>query len=99
MSLVVNRSDLFPPGTTVGAFSPPSNRHIAESRPTGTPTEEAVVDAAGTLTYSSIAEGIYNLYAVVAGVGKNLRAGSQGFTAPGTLRARIKARREAAGVI
>lgn len=97
MSLVVKRSDRFPVGTVVEAFSPPSNRHH-EGKPSGVAVASATVDASGKLTFSSLAEGVYNLWAEVAGANVNLKAGSEEFTPPGTLRARIAARRLAAGV-
>jgi len=98
MSLVVKRSDLYPVGTTVKAFSPPSNRHFG-GKPSGVAVGEAVVDAAGTLTFA-IPDGLYRLWASVGGSDVNLLAGSQGFTAPPTfLGSRIKAQREAAGAI
>lgn len=96
MSLVVKRSDRFPVGTVVSAFSPPSNKHH-EGKPSGVAVAAATVDASGTLTFS-VAEGVYNLWAEVAGVNVNLKAGSEEFAAPGNLKARLAARKLAAGV-
>lgn len=96
MSLVVKRSDRFPVGTVVSAFAPPLNRHH-EGKPSGVALATATVDASGTLTFP-LPEAIYNLWAEVAGANVNLRAGSEEFSQPGTLRERISKRRTLAGV-
>lgn len=97
MALTVKRSDKFPVGTAVSAFSPPLNRHH-EGKPSGVALATATVDASGTLSFPTLGEAIFNLWAEVGGANANLRAGSEEFTAPGTLRARLAARRLAAGV-
>lgn len=96
MALTVKRSDKFPVGTVVSAYSPPSNRHHA-GKPSGVAVATATVDASGTLTFA-VEPGVYNLYAEVAGDPVNLRAGSEEFVPPGTLKARLAARKLAAGV-
>jgi len=97
MALVVRRSDKFPVGTTVKAFAgAPGNRHH-EGRPSGTAAAEATVAGDGSLTFSTLAAGLFSLWAEVAGTNANLMAGSEGFTAPGTLRQRIAAKRLAVG--
>jgi hypothetical protein len=96
MSLVVKRSDRFPIGTVVSAYKPtvPVPR---QARPAGTALETATVDAAGTLTFAGLGEGLYSLYAEVGEVPRLILAGNQGFTEPGTLQERIATLRAALG--
>lgn len=96
--LIVKGSDKFPVGTSVKAYAAVggSNRHH-EGKPSGASLAEATVDAKGTLTFSSLGEGLYALWAEVAGSNANMLAGSQEFTAPGTLQERIARVRLATG--
>lgn len=89
----------YPVGTVVKAFSAFANR-IHGGKPSGTAIAEATVDAAGKLTFAGLAEGLYRLWAEVAGENVNTAAGNQTYAAPApTLRERIAATRKANGVI
>lgn len=90
--LTVKRSDKFPVGTVVKAYPGNANRHH-EGKPSGVASAEATVDAKGVLNFSTLAEGLYQLWAEVEGKNANMLAGSQGFTPLGTLRSRIAAKR------
>lgn len=98
MALIVKRSDKFPVGTSVKAFAAVGgeNRHH-EGQPSGTVLATETVAANGTLTYPTLAEGLYQLFAVVNGSNANMLVGSQEFTAPGTLQERIARVRLALG--
>lgn len=98
MALVVKRSDRFPIGTTVKAFAGigGSNRH-QDGRPSGPILEEATVDATGKLEFAGLGESIYSLWAIVGGENRNLTAGGIGYTAPGTLKERLAAKRAEVG--
>lgn len=98
VSVTVNRSDRYPVGTTVKAY-PGASRHFG-GRPGAPSVEEHVVAAAGscgpfTLLTANVP---YVLHAEVEGLNRYLSVSDSGFTAPGTLKERIKARQEAAGV-
>jgi histidyl-tRNA synthetase len=81
----------------VGAY-PWQGRHI-DAKPAGTAFETETVDASGTLTFTTLAGGgAYDLYAEVSGANRNVAVSDSGFTPLGTLKERIKARQEAAGV-
>jgi hypothetical protein len=98
MALVIRRSDVFPIGTTVKAF-PLAFERTHQSRPPGTQLASATVAADGSLTFSTLANGNYTLWAEVGGVGVQIHAGSEGFTppAPGLLE-RVRARRAELGI-
>jgi len=96
MALVINRSDKFPVGTAVKAFTGPANRHH-EGKPSGTALAEATVAANGTLTFPTLAPGLYSLFAEVNGLPANMLAGSESFTAPPRLKERISRLRAALG--
>lgn len=98
VSVTVNRCDRFPAGTTVKAY-PGASRH--SGGPPGAPSvEEHVVAESGSCGPFTLltADLPYVLYAQVAGVDRYLAVSDSTFTAPGTLKERIKARQEAAGV-
>ncbi len=95
--LSIRRSDKFPVGTVVKAFPGPENRHY-EGKPSGTATAEATVDTSGRLQFTTLPEGIWRLWAEVAGTNANLEAANITWTLPGTLKQRIAARQAAAGV-
>lgn len=96
VTVAVKRSDKFPVGTVVGAFKPASGRHFG-GRPSDTPEAEATVDATGTLTFTSLPEGMYALWAEVAGKNADLQLGNVTYTALGTLKQRITALRTEVG--
>lgn len=93
-TLVVSRSDVFPVGTVVKAY--PLNR-VHGGKPAGASTAEATVDAAGKLTLTNLVEGMYRLWALVSEDNRTISAANAAYTAPGTLKARLKVRREAVG--
>lgn len=98
VSVTVNRSDRYPVGTTVKAY-PAASRHFG-GRPGAPSVEEHVVASDGSCgpftTLTADAE--YVLYAEVGGEHRYLSLSDSTFAAPGTLKERIKARQEAAGV-
>lgn len=98
VSLVVNRSDVFPVGTSVSAY-PAANAHD-RIHAAGEPIETHAVANDGSLTFTTLsAEGTYVLYAEVAGKDKYIVCANQSFTAPpANLIARIREKREAAGI-
>lgn len=98
VSLVVNRSDIFPVGTSVKAY-PASDTHDKVG-PSGTATETQTVQNDGSLTFTTLStEGTFVLWAEVAGKDRYVQCANQSFTAPPTnLVERIKERREAAGI-
>jgi hypothetical protein len=51
---VLKRSDLFPVGTTVGAYPNATPAAGHDGAPPGTATESQVVDAAGTATFTTL---------------------------------------------
>lgn len=91
------RSDKFPVGTSVGAYAGQNNRHH-EGKPSGTAVENSTVGTDGKLTFPSLPEGMFTLYAEVESKPANMLLGNYGFTAPGSLKQRIKAVQELAGV-
>jgi hypothetical protein len=98
MLVVADRSDKFPVGTVVKAYSAVGgeNRHH-EGRPSGTALASATVAANGVLTFTTLAEGLYQLWAEVAGSQANLLVGGYEFPPLGTLRERVAAKRLVAG--
>lgn len=63
-TLKVNRSDIFPIGTSVGAYAYGSR----DGAPAGTAVETHTVSATGELQYTTLKEGArYTLYAIVGG--------------------------------
>lgn len=98
VSLVVNRPDIYPVGISVSAY-PAATTHDG-ARPSGTASETQTVANDGSLTFTTLsAEGTFVLYAEVASKDRYILCANQSFTAPEpNLVARIKARREAAGI-
>lgn len=96
MALIVNRSDRFPVGTSVGAY-PRANRKFGGA-PSGEALETHVVNAAGALEYTTIPQGVpYTLYAFVAGEHRYVDVEESTWTAPGDLKERVQAKREEVG--
>lgn len=90
-NVVVNRSDRYPVGTSVGAY-PESARQFG-SKPSGSATETQTVASDGSLTFTTLAaEGEYQLYAEVAGAHRYVRLANDSYTEPGTLQERLAAR-------
>jgi len=98
MASVTLTSTKFPVGTVVGAYSPVYDRHF-EGKPSGTPVETATVASTGKLTFPSLPDGNYALWAEVGGVNANVQLLHVPWVAPGSLFERIKAQREAVGAI
>src|SRR5215472_5321867 len=78
MGLNVKRSDIFPPGTVVKTYGPLLERRRG-NKPSGTVLAEATVDARGNLSFPTLGEGQFELWAEVGGVEMNLHAGSENF--------------------
>lgn len=71
---VLTRPDVYPVGTSVGAYLPKSR--VAAGPPLGEAIETQTVQADGTLTYTTLTDGqIYYLYASVSSVGTWLLIG------------------------
>lgn len=91
----------YPVGTSVQAFAASDgqqNRHH-EGKPSGTAAATATVGADGLLSFPTLPQGRYVLYAEVAGSPANVQAGNEDFTPPpARLLSRIAARRVAVGV-
>lgn len=98
MALTLNRSDRFPVGTSVGAY--PRRAHVVGGRPVGAAVETHTVDAAGSLTFTTLtADEPYCLYALVGEANRYLDVADSGFTEPPTgLIERIDQKRVAAGI-
>lgn len=94
-ALAVNRSDVFPVGTTVKAY--PVATRATSAKPAGPATAEAVVDATGKWEVD-VETGRYVLHAEVAGEQRQLVADNRAFAGRPPLRDRIASRRIAAGV-
>ncbi len=107
-TLVIYRSDKFPVGTAVKAFPGGAKNRHHEGKPSGSATEEETVAANGSLTFTKLEEGIWNLWAEVASANANMTAGNIAYVPPGLavspqpsggiLKERIAARRALAGV-
>lgn len=97
MAVSTNRCDRFPVGTTVGLYLA-NARHIG-LHATGSPLEEHVVASDGSCgPFTTLEAGVqYCLYAQVGEAHRYLSISDEGFTDPGTLAARIQAKREAVG--
>lgn len=98
VSLVVNRSDVFPVGVSVSAY-PAAARHDF-IHAVGTATETKTVQNDGSLTFVELDEtSPYVLYAEVAGKDKYIQVRNQAFSEPPLgLIERINAFRLANGV-
>src|SRR4051794_6736303 len=102
-NITVNRSDLFPVGTSVGLYPRSSSRAhernpdgSAVGPPWGTATETATVAAGGSLTFTTAAANTgYIAYAQVGGQHRELRVSSRTYD-PGTTWAGVVASRRAA---
>lgn len=97
--LLIRRSDKFPVGTEVGAYPGGMQNRHHEGKPSGEPLATATVDATGALSFPSLPDGIYCLWASVNGTNANMLAGSQGFALLPSLRKRIIERRIAVGAV
>lgn len=98
MSLVVNQSDRFPVGTSVGAY-PRAARH-ADQHPSATALETKTVAADGSLTFTTLtADAPVTLYAKIGEADRYVDVSDSTFTAPAPgLIERIDAFRTANGV-
>lgn len=94
-AVTIKPSDRFPIGTKVAAFAPAYNDHF-EGRPSGTAVEEATVDAAGKLAFTTL-EGNYVLWASVGGKDVTMRLGDTPYVELGTLFERLAAKRAEVG--
>jgi len=78
-TVTVNRSDLFPVGTSVGIYPPGSGRTYYDGPPTAAVIQSATVDAAGLLTVTDagiVAGKTYVAYAAVGGQHRQVSARS-----------------------
>jgi len=96
-NLVIRRSDLYPVGTSVGAY--PLRAKISGGKPSGSSLATATVAADGSLTFSSLTEGaLVQLWAEVAGVHVYMQTGVPVPVAPvETLQERKRKRRQLVG--
>lgn len=97
MSVTINRCDRFPVGASVGAY--PRGGRKQGGHPSGVAVETHVVASNGSCGPFTLltAETPYAAYAEVEGNHRYVDMMDSAFVAPGTLKERIKAKREAAG--
>jgi hypothetical protein len=66
-TLTLRRSDLFPVGTSVGAYPYRTGAKVEGSKPAGAPVESQTVSAEGVLTFTGLREALkYVLWAEVS---------------------------------
>lgn len=70
---VLKRSDLFPVGTTVGAYPNATPAADHDGAPPGAATESQVVDAAGTATFTTLATDVPYVFAANVGGWRKVR--------------------------
>lgn len=98
VSVMVARSDLYPPGTVVKAFKRTSDHANQDAKPSGSPIAEGTVAANGQLSLSVPTAAHYVLWAEVAGKNVLAAMGAQPYVAPpATIPAKISALRAELG--
>lgn len=101
MILTFEKSDVFPVGTTVGAY-PANARHDHGVKPSGAAVETHEVPTSGTLGFSTLALGVrYVLFGLVGGTEpRYVYVSNVPYVAPPVrLLDRIKAQRELVGAV
>lgn len=97
MAVTVNRSDRYPVGTSVSAY-PGAARQFG-GKPGAPAVETHVVASDGSLgPFTTLTPNVrYVLYAEVSGENRYIGISDSTFVAPGTLKERLQAKREAVG--